>query len=72
MGRKQVAEIEVMRQKDAPLCAGLLQDLRVAQSIEALLVKMCRPMPETLKEVDDDGRNAHVREEPHGDVDSSG
>ena len=71
-GGKEVAEVEIMGQEDSSFVAGFPQDLRVVQLIKALLVKVRRLMPQTLKEVNHGRRNAHVREELHVDVDSSG
>jgi hypothetical protein len=48
-GRKEIAKIEVVSQEDVALLVGLRQYLRIAESIEALLLKMNSLMPKTLK-----------------------
>jgi hypothetical protein len=59
-GCKEIAKVEIMRQEDVSFPAGLLQYLRVPQSMEALLLQVSRLMPQMLKEVNSLWGDTHV------------
>lgn len=59
-GRKKVTKVQIMRQEDMPFLTRLFQYLRIPESVEALLLKVDRVMPQMLKEVNYLRRDAHV------------
>jgi hypothetical protein len=71
-GGKEIAKVEIVGQEDVPFLASFLQDLRVAELMETLLLEMNRLMSETLKEVDRARGNAHARQELHAEACSKG